>query len=255
MHFKDYFNESYRNITDFFNDPKIRTKTLSQMIGEFEREGGIFLGSGLYAYTVTHPNWNYVAKIYEEDACYTNFVRFIYQHQQSSHFPKIVGREQKLYNKNLKKRLYLVRLEELVELKDATFIKDVSRQSLDTIKELLRFNITTFQKILKDFPTIKNTNFKKYILKISEPWNTTDWNELDTNFYQNHFYSFCGALYEYSQKLPKSCFWDVSGRNIMVRPSTGELVITDPVAPSISHPTHPYSKEKQKRLKEKRNNK
>jgi hypothetical protein len=94
--FKEFvLKEEFDSVSDFLLNPEHRNKTFNQLLDEFEKSGGKFIGSGKYGQVFEHPSWKYVIKVFQNDPEYLSFARFAYRNPHPS-FPKFYGPPQRI---------------------------------------------------------------------------------------------------------------------------------------------------------------
>lgn len=117
------------SVSSFLLNPNNKDKTWYDLLNDFMNNGGDFLGAGSFGQVLSHKNWNYALKIYE-DEFYTRFVRFANQNPSTA-FPKFYGNPRKIkpIYKDAKP-VYIVMMEKLLPLDDKTtsiIIKNATR--------------------------------------------------------------------------------------------------------------------------------
>ena len=94
--FKNFLlNEEFDKVSDFLLNPEHRNKTFNELLSEFQKSGGKYIGSGKYGQVFDHPNWQYVIKVFPDDPQYLSFARFAYKNPHPS-FPKFWGPPQRI---------------------------------------------------------------------------------------------------------------------------------------------------------------
>lgn len=117
----------FQHALDFFNNPNNASKTFDEMETELRTQGGERLGSGALGVAYTHPNWNYVLKIFQfKDYNYIRYIRDVLRNPNPI-FPKVIGTLQKVIP-NFKRpanyeTMYFVRLERLHHVSDINYQK------------------------------------------------------------------------------------------------------------------------------------
>lgn len=159
------------------------------------------LGDGAYAEILSHPNLNYVIKIFKSDPCYIEFAKYISANQSNPHLPKIRG---KLVTLSKDKNTFGIRIEKLSPL-----------ISLETEYELLSY---LYQN--------KMLQYRENVLasEIIEP---DQIDQLIQDFKKNQP-TFYNLFEDLKKKLPKQCGWDLHAGNFMKRNQT--LILIDPWA-------------------------
>jgi hypothetical protein len=116
LNFKEWlYLETLGSVKDFLTDPQNKDKTFNELIEDFQKSGGKVL-NGKYGFVFVYPTWDYVVKLFSDDACYLTFARFAYSHPHPS-FPKLYGPPQKIvpfYKREYPKYYtYISRIEKL----------------------------------------------------------------------------------------------------------------------------------------------
>lgn len=221
MRFKDIFYEN-------FHKQKIDKNNWRTLLYS---KGWKQIGSGANARTFGHPHKNYVIKLYENDPGYDIFLNFIEQNQHDRHVVRI---KKNIFTRDDKSSpgMNAIALEKLKPVKygknfDLYF--DIVSMLGDRLKTYYtqlykrKTNIEIFDMIVRDTIStsyavkefgITEKKFNKVISKIrNSPLTNTIFNlqkyMIDHNMNER--------------------FWDLHKGNFMIRPTTGELVITDPL--------------------------
>ena len=89
---------------------------------QFAAKGIKFVGGGKYGQVFTHPSWDYVIKIFENDPEYMGFVNWVIAHP-NKHFPKFVKKPLRMHkfhnrSKNEPPLWYIVKIEKLYPITD-----------------------------------------------------------------------------------------------------------------------------------------
>jgi hypothetical protein len=188
-----------------FNNPNYDNKLWQEVLEEFKKDGGIVLGQGKYSSVLFHPNWNYVLKIFSNDAFYLKFIRFTMKNSRPS-FPKIFDKPRKIvpHFKRTKESefLYIVPIEKLnplskLEWEDIQFYLTYSSENREEYREKYeswKIISARLEEIEKNYPQL--IQFKK-----------------DYDFFENSGIE--GSF-------------DIHKGNIMKR-DNGEFVISDPL--------------------------
>jgi hypothetical protein len=206
INFKEYYEllwEAFDTPTSLLLNPDNNSKSWQRVYNEFEATGGYMLGSGAFGNTFFHPSWPYILKTFAEDDAYLRYIRWIHKQPSNPAFPKIYGLPTKItpnYIRPGKQRtMYVLRMEKLEPIDQDTF--NLLEDELGKVTEQ------------------------------GEPLDVVD----------PMFKPFVAA-YAMVDKARRELRWgreDLHAGNIMVRPSTGDYVITDPVASNTAHPKKP----------------
>ena len=164
------------------------------------------MGEGAFGTVFSHPSWPFVLKLFPRDDCYLKFVRFGYSNPRPC-FPKFYGLPRKIlptFSRQLDMaEPYVLRIEKLVFPNDAWKISLDVNHMLDELKT-------------KD-PEFRNA----YYLKTHDGM----FGNVDPD---SRLYGVVkGALM--AKEALGACALDIHSENIMMRESTGELVLSDPV--------------------------
>jgi tetrahydromethanopterin S-methyltransferase subunit G len=204
--------------------------TLTQLIKLFEKESGYkFLGGGNFAKVFKHPIKNEVIKSWVEDQAYEKYVEYCRKNSNNKYLPSIYTPVKSLstFHKRLNgfpEKIKFVRMEMLREIKKGDIGPVVGHASM----ALNHMYKTFFAKKL-----LKIENYKKpesWGEREKVLWENTlgfwDDNKLPEDLYE---------LYLEATKIPvEDSRIDLHYQNIMVRPSTNDLVLSDPVASDTS---------------------
>lgn len=148
--------EAFDTVSDFLLNPDHRNMTFDELLQKFKASGGEYIGSGRYGQVFSHPKWNYVVKLYD-DEYYTRFVRFANRNPNPA-FPKFYGTPQRVlpfYRRHKENTFqYLVRMEKLLPL--PTDIGKIIAKNYDTIAyELNRGNLSkNSQEVINQNPRL-----------------------------------------------------------------------------------------------------
>lgn len=225
MNFKDHFAEMYleghANALNFLLDPANKDKFIYDLEQEFIDNGGEVLGTGAGGTAYTHPSWNYILKTFSGDYCYLRFARFAANNQRPS-YPRFIGGVQKVIPHFARhwsqENIYLIRMEKLTPI-------DRADELYHQFKMLMREVITAH--------SIKNAN--NDILSIQDLHSIVmkyyDTDNFGFEEYGKNVMEAIKGFYEFfkNPKVMNNCRLDLHSANVMTRPSTGQLVITDPL--------------------------
>lgn len=220
MNFKDFYNERdfdkrwnlvQRNLPDFLN-----------------KKGWKKIGSGAYSTVYSKIGKNYVIKVFEDDHAYQLYLEFIQQNRNNPHVPKIQkimidASKQKEINTN---EVGIIMMEKLkpVEYSDISWRFLI----LENFKQYLR-NVDAIHTPLDEFLEyfkkryIQEYGHRKYHFKSIKRFDYF----LESNL------EICRLLYnlrKFLQQKGENKFFDLHSGNFMIRPSTGEIVVSDPIA-------------------------
>jgi hypothetical protein len=196
-------------------------------------------GSGAFASVFQKPNKNYVLKVYKNDPAYDDFLDFIEENQNDPHIPKIKRRILPLTS-NQSENYGIVAIEKLDNLKrsdwrwrlvsafesflysDAVgnlsfdeYINNITEQVRNMFDESLEK-----AKMRVARGTLGNTRSESRKLRRLDYFVETNLGIFKT-FYR---------LKKFLESNGNSHSFDMHSGNFMMRPSTGEIVVTDPIA-------------------------
>lgn len=186
--------------------------SLYQLIDAWEKESGYKkLGQGNFAYAYKHPSRDEVLKLWIKDSGYEKFVEYCRAHQSNKSLPKILSpvKSFSTFHRRLHgfpDKIKYVRMELLRKLTPDDMGPGFDRKLMGVLNKIK-------QGIMKNDKLPKET-----LDKIALHWN-------DDKIPQ-HVLDLIDAIAE----LKHLGRLDTHDDNIMVRPSTGEFVITDPIA-------------------------
>lgn len=217
--------------------------SLKDLIIAFQKESGYKkLGDGAFAYAFKHPTKPEVLKLWVADSAYEHFIEYCLAHKNEKHLPKLLGPAKKFstFHRRLHgfpEKIMYVRMELLREIKpeDLGIKRNNSVMSvINYINRVVRANPKFFTKALTvrvDQESSKaNPNRKG---KTAIKWGSTEqdhWKVITDFWEDDKIPQHVLDLYLAAEKIDVAGNrWDLHSENIMVRPSTGELVITDPI--------------------------
>lgn len=236
MNFKDFYNNSF--IKESSTNTKLK---LSDLADNLVDNGWEAIGRGSYGTVYKKTGKSYVLKLYN-DYCYNEYLNFIEQNQNDPHVVKIKRRI-------IRGDMGLVAIEKLEELPRKHWITEIL--SRFSGKMLYKFDnnkdddelINLFQteirdNLLNDLVYTQRFIEKRKIEKDSVPKYSEDTvikykkllKRLDFSF-ENHLNEIrtLFRLKRFLSKISSDCSFDLHMGNFLKRPSTGEIVITDPI--------------------------
>ena len=97
------------------------------ILTKFEKQGIKFIGGGKYGQVFTHPSWNYVIKILENDPEYLAFVDWVISHP-NKHFPKFAKKPLRMHQFHTRPTKsapywYIVKIEKLYPITDRKLLE------------------------------------------------------------------------------------------------------------------------------------
>jgi hypothetical protein len=222
---------------------QIKDENVSNIIYKLRENGWSKIGEGSFGTVLTHPNEDYVLKIFK-DSCYDMFLRFLERHQNNPHIVKV---HRILIQPNYNSEdVGIVAIEKLERINRSQWretiaenfgyylnnIPNISKKSFDNI-------VDSFAEKVKKTKTAENSFYKNEIKNgnsISYHRSIIAQNERQIrriDFFIENYLPLLRTIYDLSVYLElneKHCRLDLHKNNYMIRPSTGEIVITDPIA-------------------------
>lgn len=227
MRFKEFFQE---NLT--------RPASLSTWQTQLQRKGWIYAGGGSFATVYTHPKKNYVLKFFDNDPGYSIFLDFLESENQDNN-PCVVKLRRNIFKNpdGPNENVQVVALEKLnpLENKNHFFFETIRlfvhkfryiKITNESFEEVLQ---TIYDDAVKSFRA--EAQYAKGFSKNSYKHNTRILRSLptfikqyrpliETIFEMKKFMQQKGSMYQF----------DLHGSNFMIRPTTGQIVITDPLS-------------------------
>lgn len=223
MTFKDFYTSKTVSeaIIQSIPDPNFYTEYL-------KKKGWNLEGRGAKGFVFSKNNKDYVLKFYKNDPCYDKFLDYLEKNQNNPYLPKIKRRI-------LPGNIGLVALEKLQPLKSDKLADYITGMMGDIVSSHIRVKDLSFNEVMRRVEPlfksqierlIDNSFYDKVILK--KVLRRLDY------FIEIHLPIF-KTMYDFKKFLEnnpvkdKDCLFDAHLGNFMVRPSTKEIVITDPV--------------------------
>lgn len=193
---------------------------------KIKKQGWNYLNSGSFGTVYSKPNKNFVLKIYD-DSSYDEYLNFIKQHSDNPH----VVKTSKVFDYG--NGLKMVAIEKLIPLKSSRWRERISEKYamfLDTgksdkndfYKTLEKFEEYFAEQIETDIKYFQRANLKDRLLDAKKSKRRLRF------FIENHL-SLFRIIYQLDQFRDTSTTLDLHFGNFMIRPSTGEIVVTDPL--------------------------
>lgn len=248
MKFKDFYINRYLKESDEYNTANFSSSSsedindnedFDMVYDRLKANGWKEIGSGSFAKVFEHPEKDYVMKLFT-DQCYLAFLRFLERHQNNPHIVKVKSIDIIPKGDN-------VGLVAIEKLKKANFSNwrnnlalsfggylsstTIGNRSLETVVDGFMNKVKKDENSMKQYYVVKNqdTPEKDFRQKISHH----DRLLRRVEFFIEDNLPLARALYELSKYLEMNsnfCRFDLHSGNFMIRPSTGEIVITDPVS-------------------------
>lgn len=213
------FEELYSVLTE--------QETRQSLVEKMKNKGWEYSGNGEYGTVLSRPDKNYVLKIYN-DYAYDQYLEFIKEHSDNPHVVKISGILE--YGKGLK----MVSIEKLNPIKDSKWREKIATGYADFLDRgktdadnfyntLEKFEEWFTESMLKDMEYYKkNPYFQQHVLINKKA------NRRLKFFIENHLPLF-KIIYELDKFRDTDTTLDLHLGNFMIRPSTNEIVVTDPL--------------------------
>ena len=188
--------------------------------------GWKYLSSGSFVSVYSKPDKNFVLKIYD-DASYDNYLEFMKKHSDNPHVAKVSKPID--YGKGLK----IVAIEKLIPLKDSKWREKISEKYamfLDTGKSDKNDFYITLEKF-EEYFTKENESDINYFQRANLKDCLLDAKKSKRRlrfFIENHL-SLFRIIYELDLFRDTNTTLDLHFGNFMIRPSTEEIVVTDPL--------------------------
>lgn len=104
----------------------------SDILTKLEEKGIKIVGTGKYGQVLTHPSWDYVIKIFENDPYYMGFVNWAIAHP-NKHFPKFAKKPLRMHKFHTRDRKetphwYMVKIEKLYPITDKALMEFLVRE-------------------------------------------------------------------------------------------------------------------------------
>lgn len=205
---------------------------------KLRKKGWYHLGDGAYGMVYGHDKNDWVIKIYSDDYGYGKFLDFLEKYK--SH-PNVVNIKKRILTEGPLDEFKSVAIERLKEIDDTyknIFIFTLVRIMSDFIPKLPDEYLNDKNKI-REFLMSKKDVIKRwsppvYRLKMSGEKGREFAYRVTTRLLSHPIVDVVLDLERYMRKHKRSHHkWDLHRGNFMIRPSTGELVLTDPLASKI----------------------
>jgi hypothetical protein len=217
MDYKEYFEhvylEKFENALNFLLDPANKDRYLKDVEDDFYKQGGQLAGKGVESKVYIHSDWPYAIKVFPDDHCYLRFIRYT-QHHPHPCFPKTFGSPQRImpqYKRHYaNEKVYMLRIEKLSPLVQGSIIYESYKILRSAAMDYRYYKGNKIEE--ESLENLKND--KRAALAFSA-------------FRQ--LYQRAGiAADDPDNSRGGECRLDMHDGNIMVRPSDGNLIITDP---------------------------
>jgi hypothetical protein len=223
------------SFADFFHEHYLKTPLRGDVwVGQLQRKGWVASGRGCFGKVFRHPDKDYVYKIYGDDFGYDFFIKFLLENQGKEgvvRMKRVVLQQEG----NDKVHPNIVALEELRPLrKDFSHVfvlcefvlryaKDVYKPGMgftELLEGLVRYvdnivRVGTKEKGGYERMKVRKSRMISRIIRNSDIINMP-------------VVSVIFDLFVYKMQNASSAVWDLHSGNLMIRPSTGVVVLTDP---------------------------
>lgn len=242
MNFKDFYNERLVE-EDIRSEIRFNYGTFIEYLKN--EKGWNIIGRGARGTVFDKSGKSYVLKLYKNDNCYNMFLDFLEENQNNPHLVKI---QRRIVSGNSG----LVAIEKLQRITYSDW-RDTLVSSLGGYLENLDVRDKSFEEVLeivKDKIKNKYTSFlntdmyninepgiksleKIKRLKKDQAYKKSNFSALKRlDYFIESYLPALKTIYELQKYLLKNggsaCYMDTHLGNFMIRPSTGEIVITDP---------------------------
>jgi hypothetical protein len=216
MNFQGFYNSKLKDI------PK-ETYTLEDIKNNLTNRGWNYFGSGAFASVFVKKDTDYVIKIYKNDKAYDRYLEFLENNQDNPHAPKILKKLK--FPSDNENEIKMVVMERLVpvnpkdwRVKTAEVLENIlgSINPYDTEEGILFI----LKDRVEDYDWFNSKREEKKIKRRIDYF-------LETNLDLIRFLINYTKFLKRNEYL-KSTRFDLHDKNYMIRPSTGEVVITDP---------------------------
>jgi hypothetical protein len=235
--------------------PQKASVDLNDVLSGYMEERGLnFIGSGAFSVVYGRPESDRVVKVsHKRDICWYRFADWAMRHQNNPHVPIIyhlesysITSQKQRYGGRLGRKqtvpIFFAVMERLEPYRSDKLNPNIDPSLLAYFDKHFGINVGTTR--LHD---AMGGMDKPYHHKEKQGWR---WNDPDFqkkyNKYERKYYTKLGQAAKPGTKHPfvkafreverkwKSCKGDLHAQNLMIRPSTGELVIVDPIADTTS---------------------
>lgn len=187
------------------------------------KKGWKYLGEGVKAKVYEHPSKPYVIKIYMPDPAYELFLDFAESQRNN---PYVVKIKRKIFTGETDFSLMnSVALEKLIPIKGSAKITERFRAvqlGCQYMEDYFENGITLDQLKLKILEKMENSNeFRVENIKRKR--------RLLNLFFNHPLANTILEFHNFMEEGGKQYRWDIHDENIMIRPSDGKLVLTDPI--------------------------
>lgn len=209
---------------EIYSDPirdaikKSKTMDYDEFFTYADDEFNVLDATGNYSLVYQVPYNNMVMKLFVEDECYTLYAKFVYANRGNPHYPKI-SKIHYLRGQGNPGFVFIESLDhidmhysgeeyEMMRLMGKLFLHLSSIKRETESKEYHKEAAGSLIKALKKYLSGSDTSIYDLVLELEPVFRT---------------------LQEIKRAIPSKCLMDTHIKNFMIRPKTGEIVISDPV--------------------------
>lgn len=216
MNFQGFYNSKLK-------DSHKENYTLEDIENNLTNRGWSRVGSGAYASVFVKKDKDYVVKIYSKDKGYDRYLEFLENNNNNPHAPKILKRLK--FPSDTGDGIKMVVMERLVPVRYGDWrirLASILEHFLDDVNPY-GFEDEIIDELKKKFQNYEYFRSRRESNKLLKRFDYF----METNLDLVRF------LLSYAKFLKKNDYhkgnrFDLHSANYMVRPSTGEVVITDP---------------------------
>lgn len=234
----------FKEFLQTYTENMVRADSFQKWRDELEQKGWQRAGQGSYGLVFSHPNKNYVLKLYDDDAGYNTFLDFL-ETQQGN--PNVVMMKRRIYRARWKHHgVEIVALENLKPLSRGT---NGTNGLFPVINDMVIFfntayrglSLPSFEEVLAKINDRCLTEYNGNLLDVQDEKDLTS-KRIAKSQKQNlkalrilitKYRPLIQTIYElkkFAKTHGKLGGLDLHKGNFMIRPSTGQIVITDPLA-------------------------
>lgn len=227
MNFSQLYNILEESIKPTDEDDK------DSIIEKIKQQGWSYLGRGMYGIVFGHPDKNYVLKLFN-DKGYSFYLEFIKKHSDNPHVVKI--KEIISDGFGINKKWKLVAIEKLNPIKFPNWVDYIASyysSFLDNGDDVGNDFYNTLENFEKYLTTRSKSDISFYqSIKLKNNINNTKKAVRRLYFFIENYLDLFRILFELNKFKNSTSYsgqFDLHTGNFMKRPSTGEIVVTDPL--------------------------
>lgn len=224
MNFNKLYNLLLEDVTPSKND------TYESIELKLKKEGWSFLGRGCYGTVFGNPNKDYVLKLYNDEA-YDEYVEFIKQHSDNPHVVRIKEILSSGFGPNSEYKL--IAIEKLNPVQFPKWIDNIASYYSSFLDNYHYSEFDDFYSTIESFEQYMSSGTEKDIEFYKINKNKRQEHNIKKSirrlgFFIENYIDLFRILFELN-KFQESNSFDLHTGNFMRRPSTGEIVVTDPL--------------------------